>query len=129
MSHLPVVKAGYQRKLMIEPNEQYVCDGCGACCRTFPIFVTEEDVEREPRIAEEGQRNTNSKKYSLTLFPLPFHEACCFLDGEQRCTIYETRPGICRELAAGSSQCQEARVRHALPRLKPFHQSGARVMR
>jgi Fe-S-cluster containining protein len=109
---------------MNEPSEHYVCDGCGACCRTFPIFVTYDDVEREPRIAEEGLRNTSSKKYSLTLFPLPFHEACCFLNGEQQCTIYETRPEICRELAAGSSQCQEARLRNGIPPLVPSLRLG-----
>lgn len=101
-------------------NERlYECDGCGACCQTFPIYVTERDAQREPRIEQEGRRNTNSMRYPLTLFPLPFHEACCFLDNEQRCTIYATRPDICRELLAGSEQCQEARERQGLTMLEP----------
>ncbi|MBL8822070.1 MAG: YkgJ family cysteine cluster protein [Planctomycetia bacterium] len=97
----------------------FECDGCGACCRTFPIYVTEADAILEPRIHQEGCRNTNSTRYPITLFPLPFHEACCFLDSEQRCAIYSTRPGICRELAAGSEQCQQARQRQGLPELLP----------
>ncbi len=96
----------------------YECDGCGACCRTFPIFVTEADALREPRIETEGRRNTNNSRYPLSLFPLPFHEACCFLDDRQQCTIYFTRPEICRELQAGGEQCQEARSRWGLEELR-----------
>lgn len=36
----------------------------------------------------------------------------------QRCTIYTTRPNICREFQAGSSQCQEARNRNGMEPLK-----------
>jgi Fe-S-cluster containining protein len=93
---------------------QYECDGCGACCRTFPIYVMEEDAHREPRILLEALRNTNSSRYPLTLYPLPFQEGCCFLRSDQQCDIYNTRPSICRELAAGSVQCQEARNRSGL---------------
>ncbi|MFO0812976.1 MAG: YkgJ family cysteine cluster protein [Gemmatales bacterium] len=100
-------------------NGNYLCDGCGACCRTFPIYVMEEDALLEPRIAREALRNTNSVRYPLTLFPLPFHTGCCFLRDDQQCDIYATRPVICRELAAGSEQCQEARMRQGLQRLKP----------
>src|SRR5262249_33577149 len=34
----------------------YECDGCGACCRTFPIFASSADAAREPRIAAEGRK-------------------------------------------------------------------------
>jgi len=95
----------------------YECDGCGACCQTFPIFVTEDDARREPRIQTEGCRNTNSNRYPLSLFPLPFHDACCFLNDDKQCAIYSTRPEICRELQAGSRQCQEARKRRGLEEL------------
>jgi Fe-S-cluster containining protein len=54
------------------------------------------------------------------LFPLPFLQACCFLDQNQRCEIYATRPQVCREFAAGSEQCQEARRRGGLPPLLPL---------
>jgi uncharacterized protein len=103
----------------MSPQPTYLCDGCGACCRTFPIFVTEEDASREPRIAEEGCRNTSSARYALTLYPLPFHEACCFLQADQRCDIYGSRPTICRELEAGGVQCQEARRRQGFSPLLP----------
>ncbi len=100
----------------------YECDGCGACCRTFPIFVSIGDAEREPRIVSEGRRlpdHLEAPGWAFALFPLPFLAACPFLDGSNRCEIYESRPATCREFAAGSEQCQEARSRGGLPRLEP----------
>ena len=95
----------------------YECDGCGACCRTFPIYVAETDAEREPRIRDESRRVPlwlATTQWTYQLFLLPFHETCCFLDGENRCTIYATRPDLCRDFEAGSEQCQEARLRCGL---------------
>ncbi|HQR09383.1 MAG TPA: YkgJ family cysteine cluster protein [Gemmatales bacterium] len=96
----------------------FECDGCGACCQTFPIFVSEADARRESRIALESLQLSDDKQHPYCLFPLPFHQACCFLDMNQRCTIYTTRPNICREFQAGSSQCQEARNRNGMEPLK-----------
>jgi Fe-S-cluster containining protein len=101
---------------------QFECDGCGACCRTFPIFASEADASREPRIGLEGKElapHLQTPTWRFQLFPLPFHETCCFLDGDNRCLIYSTRPQICRDFAAGSEQCQEARRRCGLPPLQP----------
>jgi Fe-S-cluster containining protein len=99
----------------------YECDGCGACCRTFPIFASEADSQREPRIATETRRLPDwlaTEQWRYQLFPLPFHETCCFLDGENRCTIYAMRPDVCRRFGAGSDQCQEARRECGLPVLQ-----------
>jgi Fe-S-cluster containining protein len=79
----------------------YECDGCGACCRTFPIFASEADARREPRIALEGRKLPEAlatQEYVYQLYPLPFPEGCSFLDGEDRCTIYDSRPDVCRRL-------------------------------
>jgi Fe-S-cluster containining protein len=96
------------------------CDSCGACCRTYPIFVSHEDAAREPRIAAEGSRLPESlarDDYIYRLYPLPFLDACCFLDGDNRCTIYASRPDVCGRFAAGSEQCQTSRQRQGLPPL------------
>ena len=104
----------------------YECDGCGACCRVFPVYASAADGLCQPRIREEARQlqpwlQTPERAYRL--FPLPFHETCCFLDAENRCTIYDTRPSICREFAPGSDQCQEARANAELPGLFPtLHQ-------
>ena len=100
--------------------EQYECDNCGACCKTFPIFASAVDARREPRICREGQQLPEAQKtqdWAYRLFPLPFVETCCFLNTNSRCTIYATRPAVCRQFAAGSAQCQEARTRQGLPLL------------
>lgn len=105
---------------MAEPR--YECDGCGACCRTFSIFASRSDAEREPRIAGESlllPEHVEGPGYAYRLFPLPFLEACCFLDDADRCEIYETRPEVCRAFDAGSEQCQDARSRQGLSRLTP----------
>jgi Fe-S-cluster containining protein len=95
----------------------YECDGCGACCRTFPIFASGADARREPRIAVEAIRlpgHLATPEWAYQLYPLPFLEACAFLDGECRCTIYAQRPDVCRAFTPGSAQCQEARSRQGL---------------
>jgi hypothetical protein len=100
----------------------FECDSCGACCRTFPIFASAVDAAREPRVAAEGRElppHLAAPGWTYQLHPLPFHEACCFLDGAARCTIYPTRPDVCRAFAAGSDPCQEARARQGLPPLPP----------
>ena len=84
------------------------------CCRSYLIFASEPDAAREPRIAGEGRRLAShlaTPRWTFQLFPLPFHETCCFLDESARCTIYESRPDVCRAFAAGDSQCQDARSR------------------
>lgn len=101
--------------------ERFECDGCGACCRTFPIFASGADARREPRILDEARplaEHLRSPGWDYRLFPLPFLDACCFLDAADRCTVYDTRPEVCREFAAGGVMCQAARSRSGLPPLR-----------
>ena len=97
------------------------CDGCGACCRTFPIYATSADAAREPRLAAEALPirgpNAPPDAWALRLYPLPFQDACGFLDVDRRCGIYATRPQVCREFLAGGDLCQQARAAEGLPPL------------
>jgi Fe-S-cluster containining protein len=100
---------------------KYLCDLCGGCCRTFPIYVSAEDADREPRILREGKllaEHLESPGWKYQLFPLPFHETCTFLGSDNHCHIYEARPEVCRRFDPGSEQCQEARNRLGLARLE-----------
>lgn len=100
----------------------FECDGCGACCETWRVLVSEEDAVREPRIRAESRELPEPQRtvlWRFVLFPLPFHGSCCFLDAEKRCTVYETRPRVCREFEAGSPRCQEARGLAGLAPLAP----------
>jgi Fe-S-cluster containining protein len=103
-------------------SPRYECDGCGACCGYYMIFASRRDAEREPRIEAECQRLApwlETDRWTFRLNPLPFHESCCFLDTDRRCTVYPTRPDVCREFAAGDEPCQRARAARGLPPLAP----------
>lgn len=113
----------------MEETSSFECDGCGACCKTWRVLVSADDAAREPRITVEGRplrEDAATPYWRYQLFPLPFHEACCFLDGGNRCTIYDTRPRVCREFTAGSERCQEARREQGLVELKPMNARGPR---
>ncbi len=93
---------------------EYDCTDCGACCQCYPIFASEFDAAREPKIAEEGIRLDDflrKKRVAYRLYPLPFLDACAFLKSDKLCRIYETRPDVCRAFQPGSEQCVEARRR------------------
>jgi Fe-S-cluster containining protein len=93
------------------------CDLCGACCKTFPVLVSIRDAEREPRILDEArclEPWQQREEWNYQLHPLPFLNGCCFLGGDDRCTVYSTRPSVCRRFQAGSEECHEARARLGL---------------
>lgn len=79
---------------------------CAACCRHLIIEVRIEDAEREPKIRERGSPIytdallTESGKPELEGYLLNGRSpdmACVFLDqATNNCTIYETRPLLCR---------------------------------
>ena len=79
---------------------------CGKCCRSLIIEVLVEDAEREPKIKEFGSptytdpRLTRSGEREIEGYLLnsPANDyACAFLDRSTNlCTIYETRPLVCR---------------------------------
>ena len=95
----------------------YDCTHCGACCCSFPIFATEADAAREPRIRRETLREPeqhHSRGRVYRLHPLPFRDRCAFLKRDKLCRIYATRPEVCRRFTAGSTQCIEARQRQGI---------------
>jgi Fe-S-cluster containining protein len=101
------------------------CRSCGACCTSESDEVvvygfadlTSADVARmssrvrakllEVPIGDKTHYSTNAKE-------LPTGEyACQHLRGTpgQRCScsIYETRPEVCRKFAVGSNRCRQSR--------------------
>ena len=77
---------------------------CGACCRNLLLEVSTEDAEIEPRIRGKGSPILDvpdaSGARELIGYLLNSKEndyACSFLDRKTNlCTIYETRPLMCR---------------------------------
>lgn len=107
---LPVVVA------MSKPSHSE-CDRCGACCKTFPVLVSIGDARREPRITCETLELPEwqqTEEWRYRLHPLPFLEGCCFLQQDNLCSVYDTRPDPCRRFQAGSPECAEARSRVGL---------------
>ncbi|QVL30913.1 YkgJ family cysteine cluster protein [Telmatocola sphagniphila] len=100
----------------------YECDLCGAGCRVFPIYASVADAVREPRIASEARCREAwlaSPEQRYQIYPLPFLETCSFLQADNRCEIYSTRPDVCRRFQPVGTQCPEARQKMQLPLLKP----------
>jgi len=86
------------------------CERCGECCRRLIAYAYPEDVEREPRIAQECKPlNVGTAAPAWLLTP-----GCPFIDGNT-CTIYATRPRECREFAPGCAQCVACRTGAPIP--------------
>ena len=91
------------------------CQRCGKCCQIhFSIYAVEEDIARWRaegrtdilRLLEDEEMAWAGDQLVSTITGEPL-SPCPFLqkDGTRfSCTIYETRPEICREFPPGSSE-------------------------
>lgn len=101
------------------------CLSCGACCAAFRV-----DFHRADLASAEcaGVPETMTVPVTATLVRMRGTDAvlprCVALEGEigqqVRCTLYEQRPGPCRDFAPyaplgmGDDACDRARRRHGL---------------
>lgn len=75
------------------------CLKCANCCKTTSPIFYQKDIERIAKhlrlkpgdVIEKYLHMDEDKDYVLNTAPCPF------LDGENYCTIYESRPTACRE--------------------------------
>jgi len=104
-------------------NETFECDGCGACCRAKLVDVFEEDTLREPKVAARmsplREPGIDGEIGYLNCLSEP---GCAFLDSDNRCGIYPTRPVVCVLFPAGGQACQDVRRDAGLPSLPPISQ-------
>ena len=94
----------------------YRCDKCPAyCCTYTEIEVTARDIERLAKRFSLGYRDAEERftkydaKEKVRLLrhqkDTVFATVCMFLDRKtRRCTVYESRPGVCRDYP-DSSRC------------------------
>ena len=94
---------------------RYSCAKCPAyCCTYSDIEVTNYDIERLAKLFDLDFRQAEArftKMDSLGKVKILRHKkdqifdsACMFLDQEKRrCTVYESRPGVCRKFPAGNT--------------------------
>lgn len=96
-----------------------ICQACGACCAHFRVsfYWGETDIHATGRIPE-----SLTVPVSPHLVAMRGTEArpvrCIALTGEigcsVGCSIYEHRSTTCRDFAAGSDQCNQARHAYGL---------------
>jgi uncharacterized protein len=99
-----------------QPRVRYSCAKCPAYCCSYPeIEVTPRDIERLARRFELDYREAEDRftkyepKEKVRILrhhkDTVFDTVCMFLDRKaRRCTIYESRPGVCRDYP-DSSRC------------------------
>jgi len=107
-------------------SETYECDGCGACCRTKLVDVFDEDLLREPQLGKQMHPlREPGLDGEIGYLNCLSNGACPFLDEENHCGIYPTRPVACVLFPAGSDDCQEARKTFGLSPLEPIQNPQA----
>lgn len=85
-----------------EPEPAH-CSRCDAvCCRLTVVLMPEDDVP--------GHLTTHTDA-GLRVMARDEEGWCVALDGARMCcSIYESRPGICRKFAMGGPYCNEVRA-------------------
>jgi len=107
----------------------FACLSCGACCAAFRVdFHAVDLATADVDGVVVGVPRELTVPLTATLFRMAGTDAapprCVALDGEVgqavRCTIYQQRPGPCRDFAPyaplgiGDDACDRARRRHGL---------------
>lgn len=86
-------------ELCLETHSTVKCAcQCGNCCERLMIEASFRDAEREPRIKAECKTLRDiDEPIGYYLNDSNNNYACHFFDrASRRCTIYDTRPAICR---------------------------------
>jgi Fe-S-cluster containining protein len=93
----------------------FECTRCGACCAAFRVSFYWSDGDRLPRGLVEKVTPVMAC-IAGTNGPAPRCAALQGVVGESvRCSVYELRPPVCRDVVPGDERCLEARRRHGLP--------------
>lgn len=94
------------------------CQSCGACCVGSDVLLGEGEAARfatDSRLAGLVVLRTVRPGVSLPFLKRTADTDTCVAFagplGRCRCTIYEHRPFLCRDLEPGSEYCLEARRR------------------
>ncbi len=83
------VYAMIDQEFQATPPKNVSCgEGCGACCR-FPKQITDDEADLLASLVLAGQ---------AMIHPASLEKGGCpFLDGENRCSVYNDRPSTCRK--------------------------------
>jgi len=87
------------------PDLHLECIKCGLCCRDTgshrrKIILTPKDIDNIAKVTHQSPKNFCRATHAA---PKPFSHimkkmsgSCLFLNGDSTCTIYDSRPLICR---------------------------------
>ena len=103
------------RALDMGARSAIACQRCGKCCLVDPnTFITAEDIQR---LKSEGREDILRVieheeavwcgDHMVSITSGRYLYSCPFLEWQGRlatCTIYESRPKVCREYRPGSSE-------------------------
>lgn len=91
------------------------CDDCDAvCCRLTVVLFEDDDV---------AHYLTTVNEAGLRVMARDAEGWCVAIDGARmRCSIYESRPAICRKFAMGGPYCRSVRAEYSDQRARdiPF---------
>jgi Fe-S-cluster containining protein len=97
----------------------YDCQACGACCgpkfpRSHYVAILDGDADRLPE--DFRREHLTFEERGLPVIATKDTDdgsVCVALQGtvgkKVSCSIYKTRPQVCRDFAAGSEMCKAAR--------------------
>ena len=102
-------------------KKELPCSKCGMCCHIYTILLTQEDLDREPklipvsRLLEQSDRNRHGldKKCVRVVINGEKRRKCPFYKDDMGCSIYKNRPEICRNYIPTLSNCLKARMAYA----------------
>jgi Fe-S-cluster containining protein len=103
------------------PITQEDCVRCGACCFLgYDVLLSPGEVDyfdRRPHLVSLTVVHRLSNGMELRFLRKQPDERCICLEGRLgnvRCSIYDERPGLCREFEPGSPDCLAARRKMGL---------------
>ena len=111
------------------PDDDNPCLSCGACCACYRVsFYWAQTDEMAPDGVPADLTEKLNAFRAVMKGTNQHNPRCVALDGEVgvrvRCTIYDRRPGLCRDLlvsgrdGAREEKCDKARAAWGLPLLK-----------
>jgi Fe-S-cluster containining protein len=111
------------KSIAFEAMQKKPCQGCGVCCSSYAILLTQADVDREPKFKElAGPIEAITARLNLSPFPDERYYVlgtevratrCPMLTPENKCSVYDTRPRACRRYPSSLFWCHVAELEKA----------------
>lgn len=99
-------------------NKEQTCQRCGKCCHAYIVLLTQDDLDREPKIfavshpikSSEQEIINPDGKYCRITNTTEDNKRCPLYKDGIGCSIYDTRPDLCREYISSFCNCLYGRL-------------------